>query len=159
MQIRNNLLTLHSLWCDGRVVRHRSAKPATAVRFRFAPPLNAGHKPAFCVGANTSYSSLKGFAPSNSPGTCGAFVASLLNYAEHAREHQLPSHHLIRHLAARKPPSQSRLKSTHPFLDALCGTWMHSRVFGIPFRHSGLVPGISCQAVHCLPPRRPLPRP
>ena len=24
-------------WCDGRGARHRSAKPATAVRFRFAP--------------------------------------------------------------------------------------------------------------------------
>ena len=24
--------------CDGRAVRHRSAKPGTAVRFRFAPP-------------------------------------------------------------------------------------------------------------------------
>ena len=26
-----------SPWCDSQVVRHRSAKPATAVRFRFAP--------------------------------------------------------------------------------------------------------------------------
>ena len=33
------ILSLHSHWCYGRAVRHRSAKPATAVRFRLAPPL------------------------------------------------------------------------------------------------------------------------
>ena len=32
-----NYLYLHSVWCDGRVARHSSAKAATAVRFRFAP--------------------------------------------------------------------------------------------------------------------------
>ncbi len=30
-------ISLQSIWCDGRAVRHRSAKPGTAVRFRFAP--------------------------------------------------------------------------------------------------------------------------
>ena len=30
-------ISLQSFRCDGRAVRHRSAKPGTAVRFRFAP--------------------------------------------------------------------------------------------------------------------------
>ena len=42
-------------WCDGRGARHRSAKPATAVRFRFAPQKSAlqyavGHFSFFYAG-------------------------------------------------------------------------------------------------------------
>ena len=37
LQIRFFYLSLQSQRCYGRAVRHRSAKPATAVRFRLAP--------------------------------------------------------------------------------------------------------------------------
>ena len=37
ISFQNFFISLQSIWCDGRAVRHRSAKPGTAVRFRFAP--------------------------------------------------------------------------------------------------------------------------